>query len=381
MRLRLEELRRVASSAVRDERVNERIRAELFRVLGPPVMVPGRLEEVAKVADEQLDLLEGTGRPVPREEFRLSVLNEAATNSSPVVRKLAARLLPFKTATRMLDDSVSAVRCAAARRLPHSVIREASRRHPHDDQLHEVVRTKRIQEASARHERMAVDVPFDEYGREVEKVTAQERDADLPDTWYNRLAHQLCSHYGTNLEGHWEETLATRVAASHYATSGVKLDREKLLKAIHDCIQEREESVLGEGSLRSIAKRLIRESREESPVMPVIDTPMDPVRDLLESDLSSSEYLSMADRLFNVAKSYVPAGIKKYVIGEGNMGEVRIPMKGTAPGQLTSVTERALDLYVEHWNRQQALVGEPYRLSWTPHPMHPRGIGFNVTLK
>ena len=378
MRLRLNDLQREASRTIRERTQHDRFRSELFRVLGPPVTVPGGIREVAYAADEQLDLLESTGRNVPREEFKLSVLVEAADSEIEVVRKLAARLLPSKPAARMLYDVSSSVRCAAANRLPLTLVKEATRRYPYDDQLHEVARKK--QEAPT-PKRVAVDVPFDAYDRPTDEVIKQKPDADLPESWYYRLARTLCSHYGTNLEGNWEEVLATRVAASHYATSGVKLNRDTLLKAIHDCIEEREDLVMGEGSLRPVARRLRQESRLDEAVMPIIDESLDPVEELLNSRLSSVEYLSRADRLFKVSKSTIPAGVKKYVVGEGRSGGTSMPVKATVPGRLNATAERALDVYVEHWNREQSLVGEPYKLSWSPHPMASNVVGFNVVLK
>ena len=101
----------------------------------------------------------------------------------------------------------------------------------------------------------------------------------------------------------------------------------------------------------------------------------------MNSPLSSSEYLSRADRLFRVSKSTIPAGVKKYVVGEGRSSGTAMPVKATVPGRLTANVERALDVYVEHWNREQSLVGEPYKLSWSPHPMASNVVGFNVVLK
>lgn len=381
MHLRLEDLRRVARKAMNEEKNHDRLRSEFFRVLGPPVQVPGNLLEVAAVVDEQLDLLESAGRSIPREEFDVSFLVEAANSRHVIVRKVAARLLPARSTAALLDDEDMAVRCAAANRLPYRLVREASRRHPYDDGLLEIARVKRLSEAQQRQSPKKVDVPFDVYGTPVDVVTQQEVDSDMPDTWYERLAHQLCSHYGNNLEGNWEEILATRVAASHYATSGVKLDRHKLLMAIHDCIKEREDAVIGEGSLKPLSRRLMKEARGQDAFMPIVEEQLDPVSRLLESSLSATEYLSRADRLFKVVKSTIPAAVKKYVIGEGRGGPTSIPVKATLTTTLDAKTERAFDVYVDHWNRQQSLTGEPYRLSWSPHPMSPRTIGFSVTLK
>lgn len=384
MHLKLEELQRVAKKTIKEEQKHASIRDELFRVFGPPVMVSKNCERVAEAVNEQLDLSESSGRNVQRSVVKTSVLVEASLSSSAAVRKVAARLLPAKMAARLLNDPSSSVRCAAAKRLPFEALKESIKRFPNDDQLRAIFRQKKLNEAGLPKPK-EVDEPFDMYGEEPlgDAVKTRVSDKDLPDTWYERLAHKLCSDYGGNLEGQWEETLATRVVASHYSTTGVKLDREKLLKCIYDCIEEREEAVLGEGSLKSIAARLLRESYMDESVMPIFDEVRnDPVADLLESNFSSAQYIDEAEKLFFVRKSTVPAGIKKYRIGEGTHIETLVPVNGKIPGgSITPTVEQALDRYVDSWNKRQALSGEPYRLSWGPHASGIDMVGFNLQLK
>lgn len=384
MHLKLEELQRVAKKTIKEEQKHAYIRDELFRVFGPPVMVSKNCERVAEAVNEQLDLSESSGRDVQRGYVKTSVLVEASISSSAIVRKVAARLLPVKMAARLLNDPSSSVRCAAAKRFPCESLKESVRRFPNDDQLRSIFRQKKLHEAGLPKPK-EVDEPFDMYGEEPLGDAAKTRvlDKDLPDTWYERLAHKLCAEYGSNLEGQWEEILATRVVASHFSTTGVKLDREKLLKCIYDCIKEREDAVLGEGSLKSIAMRLLRESYMDEAAMPALDEVRnDPVADLLESNYSSSQYIDEAEKLFSVRKSTVPAGIKKYRIGEGSHVETLIPVNGRIPGgSITSIVEQALDRYVDSWNKRQALSGEPYRLSWGTHASGTDMVGFNLQLK
>jgi hypothetical protein len=384
MHLKLEELQRVAKKTIKEEQKHTSIRDELFRVFGPPVMVSKNCEKVAEAVNEQLDLFESSGREVQRGFVKTSVLVEASVSPSPTVRKVAARLLPVKMAVRLLNDPSSSVRCAAAKRLPYESLKESIKRFPNDDQLRSIVRKKKLNE-SGLPKPEEVDEPFDMYGEEPlgSAVKTRVSDKDLPDTWYERLAHKLCSDYGGNLEGQWEETLATRVVASHYSTTGVKLDREKLLKCIYDCIEEREDAVLGEGSLKSIANRLIRESYLDDSVMPILEEDRnDPVADLLESNCSSAQYIDDAEKLFCIKKSSVPAGIKKYRLGEGHLVETHVPVNGKIPGgKMTATVENALDRYVDSWNKRQALAGEPYRLSWGPHASTIGMVGFNLQLK
>jgi hypothetical protein len=385
MHLKLEELQRVAKKTIKEEHRLKGFRDELFRVFGPPVMVSTNYEKVAEAANEQLDIMEATGRGIDRSEFKVAVLVEAATNKSAGVRKLAARLLPERLAAKLLSDPSSSVRCAAAKRLPYSLVKEAVRRNPGDDQLRTIVRNKRLREAGLPNAKPVTE-PFDIHGDGPlgDAAKTQSPLDDMPDTWYERLAHKLCSQYGTNLEGQWEEILATRIVASHFSTTGVKLDRDKLLKAIYDCIKEREDKVIEEGSLSAIVRRLRKESLLEEAVMPVLDEERnDPIADLLESSMSSSAFVEAAEKLFSVRKSTVPAGIKKYRIGEGHQAETHVPVKGHVPngGHVTAKVEQALDSYVSHWNNQQSLRGEPYRLSWSPSPMGIDLVGFHLVLK
>lgn len=383
MHLKLEELHKVVKKTIKEEQHHTAIRDELFRVFGPPVMVSKNHERVAEAANEQLDISESTGRQVQRGVVKTSVLVEASVDNSAAVRKLAARLLPEKMVIRLLNDPSSSVRCAAAKRLSYGHIKEAVKRHPNDDQLKSIARRKKLQEAGLPKPK-EVDEPFDMYGDEPlgDAVKTKVSDKDFPDSWYERMAHKLCSEYGGNLEGNWEEILATRIVANHFSTTGFKLDREKLLGAIYDCIKEREDAVIGEGSLKSIAARLLRESvAEETSVMPIIEDITDPVADLVESNYSTAEYVDAAEKLFNVRKSTVPAGIKKYRIGEGTHKETSIPVKGRIPGgKISAIVETALDRYVDSWNKRQAIAGEPYHISWGPGATAD-AVSFNIILK
>lgn len=383
MHLKLEELRRIAKRTIDQEQKHTSLREELFRVYGAPVMVSANFEKVFEAANEHIDLLESTGRDTCRGDFKLSVLLGATDSTSPAARKIAARLLPERFASRLTSDRSTEVRCAAARRLDYSLVKEAVKKYPNDDQLRTIARQKRLEEAGLPKPK-EVDEPFDLYGEEpLGQAVKQKPGDDLSDSWYERLAKKLCSQYGNNLEGQWEEALATRYVASHYSTTGVMLDREKLLKCVYDCIKEREDAVIGEGSLRALSARLLREScLEEEVAMPVIEEKTDPAASLLDASHSSTSYVNEAERVFSVRKSTIPAGVKKYRIGESRMSAESVPVNGKIPGgKLTSRLETALDRYVESWNKQQALRGEPYRISWGPHPLGVDMIGFNVELK
>jgi len=383
MHLKLKELQQVVKRTMRDEKSHIALREELTRVLGQGIEGKGDYISVAKAANEQLDILESTGRFPRQGSFKLSVLVEAITSQSSAVRKLAARVLPEKFIRNMINDSESSVRTAAAKRLSYAQIREAIRKYPGDDQLRYIAKAKRLAEAGLPTPK-AEDEPFDMYGDKPmgDSGKTQEGD-DMSDAWYERKAIDICKQFGSNIEGQWEEIIATRVVASHYSTMRVMLDREKLLKAIYDNIKTNEDAVLGEGSLKSLIHRLRSDSHLDESFMPVIEESNDPIKSLLESNLSPSDYVKKAEEVFTIRKSTVPAGIKKFRIGENRLIDTMIPVKGQMPDGkcINSIAERALETYVKHWNGQQSLRGEPYTLTWNHNPMGMDIVGFNVTLK
>jgi|GEM_PF-2374267 len=386
MQLKLEALQRVVKQTLKEEKGNVALRDALFKLFGPAVAVSSSIERIAEAANEQLDVYEATGRMPRFDDSELRLLLPATRSKIAEVRKIAARILPEGVIVRLVSDPSSSVRCAAAKRLPHKVVLEGVRRYPGDDQLRTISRAKRISEAGLPNPKPETE-PFDLYGEEPMGDAAKTRkDLELTDGWYERLASKLCKEYGANLEGQWEEILASNVASSTYATTGVKIDRDRLLKCIYDCLEEREKKVLDEGSLSSIIGRLRKEAiLEESlaaPAMPIIEEKNDPLDALLEAEISSSQYVELAEQIFRIRKSTVPAGIKKYRIGEGKLVETMIPVKGTIPQGTTTVKmERALDSYVKHWNGQQDMRGEPYRLSWNPRFDDVNLVGFSLELK
>lgn len=379
MHLRLRELQAVVKNEMKKEKSSNVLREELARVLGPSILVSKRAEDIYEAAHQQLDLLEATSRN--RVQFKTSVLIEASQMSSPAARRLAARLLPRKQAEFLAFDSNDSVRYEAAKRLSYSLLREAYKAHPADQGLKSLVRERRLDEAGISPEDYVDSLEM--YRRPMGDTTKTRVVGELDDHWYEHVANKICKQYGGNLEAHWEEIAATRYASSYYATSGIKVDRDKLLQSIKDCLEARSEAVVEEGmSLRQMAKFLREGAEDDIYVMPIIEETKDPVKDLLESNFGTSTYVSEAEALFSIRKSYLPNGIKKYRLGEGRTSEVKIPVLGEVPGKSIGPNEeRALDRYVDSWNQVQARSGEPYKLSWSPHPSGINLVGFNLELK
>lgn len=121
---------------------------------------------------------------------------------------------------------------------------------------------------------------------------------------------------------------------------------------------------------------------DEGTFLPDVDLADDPVHKLIESGLTGELYVDKALALFKVQQAQLPRGIRKYLLGEGNTKVTLVPCVGWLPsgGNFRAVDERALDKLCEAWNVQQALAGEPIRVSWSTHPSQIGKIGFNVQL-
>lgn len=387
MRLRLEELQRVVKRVVDEERAAEALRTEVNRVLGPAVIAEGRVEVVAEMANDRIDVLERTGR-ASRLSFKPSVMIRWLNHTSPEVRKFAARVVPEKFLTRMTGDKDSAVRATVARRLPIRAVSEMLKKFPHDDELGVIYRQKKLAEAGIKQpaeESLGHD-PVEDAERLGDSMK-QDEGAELSEQWYRDCALKFMMDYGGNIEGSWEEVTARRYCASLKATSGIELDEAKLLKAIKQLIKEREDRVLERSALKeTLAWLKGREEREllsETAAMPVISEETDPVRELVEGNLTPVTFIDKANRLFRVQESMLPAGIRKHRLGEHSAQVTRVPVVARLPhGRgFRAIDERALDLYCKHWNERQQLRGEPLKLEWSNHPGEGGKISFNVILR
>ncbi len=100
-----------------------------------------------------------------------------------------------------------------------------------------------------------------------------------------------------------------------------------------------------------------------------------------ELTLTPSEYIELANHVFDIREARLPMAIKKHRIGEHSLGRQQtVPMKAKLPhgGAPRALDEQALDLYVKHWNDRQRFVGELLQLEWTSHPSAINLIGFTV---
>jgi hypothetical protein len=385
MRLRLEELQKVVKRAVNEERAADALRAEVNRVLGPAVIAEGRIEIVAEAANDRIDVLERTGR-ASRLAFRPGVTTRFLDHTNPEVRKFAARVVPEKFLGRLVNDRSSVVRAAVARRIPLNSVSEMLKKFPHDDEVRHIYKQRKLSEGGLPKPKVQ-DEPFDMYGEDrLGDAVKQDEGAELSEQWYRSCAMRFMNDYGRNIEYTWEEVTARRYAASVKATSGVEIDEAKLLKAIKELIKEREDRALERSALKETLSFLRRQEDRElmsESAMPIIEEQEDPVRDLLESSLTPSTYVERANSVFRVQEATIPAGIRKYRLGELNARVSTVPVIGFLPHKrgFRAIDERALDAYCTNWNDRQAVQGEPLRLEWSNHPDDANKISFTVVLR
>lgn len=368
MSLRLRELQRVANSVVKRERSFDVLQEEITRALGPTVLVSQGLSRLAESANDRLDFLTAAGKSHGR--VGTSLLLKFADSDSPSVRKLVARLLPENFLKMFMRDADPEVRHAVAKRLPVDLVQEMSRRFPYDEGLRSLLEAG-IPDPEASEE------DFDMYGDRTLGSIFDIGDPELSDAWYENTANNLVKFYGGNLEGQWEEVAVKRFVASE-ASQGVEVDEQKLLDIVYDIMSNRDERALDESSLRSIAARLRTQDTE---VMPVLSETSDPVKTLVSSGYTTSEFIRCFEEIFSVkhVNSHNPS---RKALREG-AEMVRHPRVAKLPGSLTrNVDERAVDTYVTAWNtREQLRGGRNYRLAWSHDPAIAGTINFHLELK
>jgi hypothetical protein len=384
--LTVKKLQELVKKTLDEERAIESLRTEVNRVLGPAVIAEGRAEQVAEAANNRIDVLERTGRS-SRLFFEPSVMVRWLDHTSPEVRKFAARVVPEKFLVKMVNDRSDIVRAAVARRLPIGAVSEMLKRFPKDDQVRVIYKQKRLAEAGVKQpEEQPLGHDPVEAAERLGDSVKQDEGSDLSEVWYRERAIKFMQDYGGNIEDTWEEITARRYCASVKATAGVEIDEAKLLKAIKDLIKEREDRALERSALKeTLAWLREQEEREllQESAMPIIDTDVDPVRELVEGNLTPTTFLSKANRLFQVKEATVPPGIRKHRLGERSSKQETIPVVGRLPHAqgFRGVDERALDMYCRHWNDRQQLRGEPLKLEWSNHPDEIGKVSFNVILR
>jgi hypothetical protein len=207
-------------------------------------------------------------------------------------------------------------------------------------------------------------------------------DIELSDAWYDEQANNFLRDYGQNIEYAWEELAVSRFCSSTKATSGVVVDADKLLKSVKKLIKDKEDLAMERNALKETLDWLKDQEVLQETGLPELDEAMDPVRQLVEANLTPDQYIERATELFQVQESVLPAAIRKYRLGESNRRGTHVPMIAWLPhdGAIRSIDERALDAFCESWNSHQRLAGEPIKIEWSTHALDMRKVGFSVKL-
>jgi hypothetical protein len=374
MSLRLKELQKVANNVMKRERSLETLQEELKRALGPTLLASRDLNRLAENANDRLDVLEASGKSHGR--VGTSLLLKFADSDSPEVRKLVVRLLPENFLRVFMQDSNPEVRFALAKRLPRNMLKEMRRSFPYDEGLKSLLDSRQLHEAGLPAPEV-IEGEFDMYGEEPLGSVFDADELDLSDAWYETAARKIVKMYGDNLEGQWEEISVKRFVDSQ-ASFGVEVDQQKLLDIVYDILSEREEDVIGESSLLSLAARLRHDDTE---VMPTLSEKTDEVKSLVSAGYTTSEYIQNFEKLFAVKHVTSPNPAKK-TLREG-AESVKHPYSAKLPNSVTrNVDERAVETYVTAWNTRETIKGgRNYKLAWSHDPSTINMVNFHLELK
>ena len=356
MQLRLSQLRRVAERTADRERADEMLKRELQRVFGPSFVAKGRTAQVARAANERLDVLEGTGG-FSRLGIGTTSLLRASEHHSAEVRRLAARLLPERFIRKFSCDFDANVRHAAAARLPVETLFEMARRDPSDSVIRGLIRQK--------HRGLIAEK------KEADAPQEIDTEAELSDTYYESLAERLLQDHGRQLEFGWEIAAVRQLARSMRASSGIVIDEERLLSLLDELINERDDATLEapDRSLREAFARSDRRVRNSQDAIPLIgDDETDQARLIERAGSAAPTFMRDVELLFAIMESAAPAGLRRHLMREGVAGRIAVPSFGRTPGGATlrAVDERILDRYVKRWNERATGRGDLVRISWSP---------------
>jgi hypothetical protein len=382
MRVKLEQLQKIVSNTIDQEKAAILLKNEVARALGSCVYVDCSLAEIAANANSRLDVLERTHK-LNTVSFKPSVMMKLIENSEPEVRKLAARTLPERFLGNFAKDKSATVRYAVAKKIEFNSLVEMMKRTPNDDELRSIFRDRKLNEAGIPDVKR-VDEPFDLHGEKLGDTVKQWEGPELSDYWYKTMAEKFMKDYNANVEYRWEEILARRYCSSVKATVGLQIDEKKLLDCIKDLIKDNEDAVLKHHGLKETIEWLKSSEQEDmmqESFMPVIQAREDSVADLVESNENNSDYITKMNKMFCIKESTIPRAIRKYRANEVSR-TVQVPVIGHVPnaGVFSEAVEIALDRYCEMWNRKQAISGEPIKISWSTHPDELGKVAFSIEL-
>lgn len=376
MRVNLNSLKKV----VTEERSVSLFRQEVKRVLGDSVFAEGTIHQIAKEANDRLDVLEHTGR-LNNVKFNQELANTLLEHSDVEVRKFIVKVIDKNKLQKLINDKSDIVRHSVAKRLPLQIVSEMVKRYPFDDQLVIIKKQKLLSEGISQPQITKVSDEKKKLGASVKQYEGDE----LSDLWYKDRAKKFFMDFGGNIEDGWEEVTAHRFVSSTKALTGVDIDEKKLLNAIKDELIAREERVISDKSLRETVEWLnsqdsndIVEIEESEDYIDESQEEVDEIKDLNES-LTKTDYINNSIKLFNIKCSQLPTSIKKIRVNESRE-LTKVPVVGMIPNNrgFTPIVEKSLNKFCKLWSEKQS---ENLKLEWGTHPMDLNKICFSVVMK
>jgi hypothetical protein len=151
-----------------------------------------------------------------------------------------------------------------------------------------IKKLEQIAEA-ARQERFDIN-----RGKKFHDAASQKAVPGLSKLWYENQAHQFVHDYGKEIEDGWEEKAVNSFCNAYKFSSGIEIDREKLIEAIKTVLKKRQDSFLEVKpvSLKEISRSLRQEALVEERLEKVIKSSAGDLltEAIIDNRLSLNEY-------------------------------------------------------------------------------------------
>lgn len=365
MSLKVSRLQEITQEIKKEQALLESLKLETKNVFGKNISITGGLEHACYQVNNLLDILEAKNQ-VQNVTFKTTLAKKLLESKCNEAKRLGARTIPLNLAEGLRFDYNQDVRLEVCKRLNPELIDEVLDLFPEDFELQYVVEQKKKKQK----EDSFLHIYDDKRLGASAKPFFQ---PELSDAWYHTVASKFLQDYGSNIEYQWEEPLVHRYCSSVKQSTGVDVDESKLYDKIQELIRQKEDDALLKAEKMRIKKlEKFRESVERK-------NPEDDLTSIFEETLSNVQKIAKLNEIFQVKQSIIPPGIRKY---SNSSVETFVPMKAKIPGgKLTSLVERALDSYVDCWNNQQLIRGEPIKISWSTDQGNSENVCFSLELR
>ena len=212
--MQLKDLQKVARKTIAEELAFETFRGALARALGPALVIDCPVDEFIENVNEQLDILELTGKSY-RVQVPTSVLLPLAEHKLAGVRKVVARLISEDRVTMFAKDTDVSVRAVVARRAPLEDVKRMAVHEGRSDLIKSIYRQRALFESGIPNVK-PIKEPFTMYAdKAMGKSGKSPEGPELSDQWYETKAQELFDTYGQdNIEYNWEEIAVHRLCSS-----------------------------------------------------------------------------------------------------------------------------------------------------------------------